>query len=104
MCYGSGCYYEARWSGECRKPSRLPCPMDEEAMRRYVIGPKEAKAAREYADCCFKETCPDGYDIECCPFKGQECRAVTPEDWENVFVERECATGFDFEDGPYWEE
>ena len=28
MCYGYGCRYEDS-QGECRKPRREPCPMDE---------------------------------------------------------------------------
>lgn len=28
MCYGMGCQYESS-RGNCRKPSRVPCPQDE---------------------------------------------------------------------------
>lgn len=33
MCYGSGCKWEIRYgedAGECKKPSQLPCPQDED--------------------------------------------------------------------------
>jgi len=33
MCYGSDCKWEIQYgenAGECRKPSRFPCPMDED--------------------------------------------------------------------------
>jgi hypothetical protein len=33
MCYGSGCKWEIQYgedAGECKKPSQLPCPQDED--------------------------------------------------------------------------
>lgn len=30
MCYGSGCIYED-YRGECRKPRKEACPLDEDA-------------------------------------------------------------------------
>lgn len=29
MCYGMNCPFESRYSGECLKPYRLPCPAEE---------------------------------------------------------------------------
>lgn len=39
-CYSGACPWESSWTGECRKPRRIPCPElidedDEEAQEEY---------------------------------------------------------------------
>lgn len=39
-CYSGSCPWESSWTGECKKPRRIPCPADiddddEEAQEEY---------------------------------------------------------------------
>lgn len=30
MCYGMNCRYEHSYTGDCKKPRNVPCPLDDE--------------------------------------------------------------------------
>ena len=47
MCYGANCCWEESWSGECRKPHRYPCPMDEDAEEMSEEELEELRYGRE---------------------------------------------------------